>query len=187
MKLPKNSLFGILMRARWWTSALVALGVFGLARLLLPADLAFFAALPFAVIACVVAWKEIRHPRGARLERALQALRGLTWEEFADALQAGYRRKGYTVTRISGAADFALEKAGSVSLLSARRWKAAVTGIEPLRELKALGESRGAAECLVAVAGDMSERARAFMAEKGLKAVEGAELVKLAKPARKSG
>lgn len=183
MKLPENSLFGVLMRARWWTSALVALGVFGVARLLLPGNLAFFAALPLGVIACVVGWREIREPRGARLVRRLEALRAMPWEEFAAALEAGYRREGYSVKRIEGAADFELEKAGRVSLLSARRWKAAVTGIEPLRELASAGEKRGAAECLVAVAGDMSERARAFLAEKGLKALEGTELVKRARKA----
>jgi len=184
MKLPENSLFGILMRARWWTSALVALGVFGLARLFLPEGLAFFAALPFGVIACVVAWREIRVPRGARLERRLEALRTMPWEEFAQALQDGYSRAGFAVKRIEGAADFELEKAGRVSLLSARRWKAAVTGVEPLRELAVAGEKRGAAECLVAVAGEMSDRARAFMTEKGIRAVEGVELVKLARKSR---
>jgi restriction system protein len=180
VKLPENSLFGILMRARWWTSALVALAVFGLARLVLPEGLALFAALPFGVIACVVAWKEIRQPRGARLERALEALCAMSWEDFADALQAGYAREGYVVKRVEGAADFELEKAGQVSLLSARRWKAAVMGVEPLRELAAVGEKRGAT-CLVALAGGMSDRARAFLAEKGMKTVEGGELVKLAR------
>ncbi|HJS39177.1 MAG TPA: restriction endonuclease [Burkholderiales bacterium] len=184
MKLPENSLFGMLMRARWWTSALVALGVFGLARLVLPEGLALFAALPFGVIACVVVWKETRQPRGARLERRLEALRAMSWEEFADALQAGYREAGFVVRRIDGAADFELEKAGRLSLLSARRWKAAVMGVEPLRELAAAGAKRGASECLVAVAGGMSDRARAFLAEKGMKAVEASELVQLARKPR---
>lgn len=184
MKLPENSLFGVLMRARWWTSGVVALGVFGLARLVLPEGLAFFAALPFGVIACVVAWKEVRQPRGARLERALEALRAMSWEEFADALQTGYARDGYVVKRVEGAADFELEKASQLSLLCARRWKAAVLGVEPLRELAAAGEKRGAAQCLVAVAGDLSARARAFLAEKGMKVLEGGELVKLARKRR---
>ena len=184
MKLPENSIFGILMRARWWTSALVALGVFGLARLLLPEGLALFAALPFAVIACVVAWKEIRQPRGSRLDTALASLRAMPWEEFASALEAGYRAQGYAVTRVEGAADFELAKDGKLRLLSARRWKAAVTGVEPLRELAAVGEKRGATECLVAVAGGMSDRARAFLGERGMKAVEGGDLVALARQRR---
>ena len=184
MKLPENSIFGILMRARWWTSALVALAVFGLARLVLPEGAALFAALPFLVITCVVAWNEVRQPRGARLEAALVSLRALSWEEFASALESGYRGQGYAVTRVEGAADFELAKDGKLRLLSARRWKAAVTGIEPLRELATEGERRGAAECLVAVAGDMSERARAFLGERGLKTVEGGELVALTRHRR---
>lgn len=184
MKLPENSLFGMLMRARWWVSALVALGVFALARLVLPEDLALFAALPFGVIACVVAWREIRRPRGARLDKALTVLRGMAWEEFADALQAAYRKAGFAVKRIEGAADFELEKSGQVSLLSARRWKAAVTGVEPLRELTAARERRGAADCLYASTGGMTDKARAFCAEHKVKVVEGEELVRLLRPAR---
>jgi len=184
MKLPENSLFGILMRARWWVSALVALGVFALARLILPEGLALFAALPFGVIACVVAWREIRRPRGARLDRALAELREMAWEEFADALQAAYRKAGYAVKRIEGAADFELEKSGQVALLSARRWKAAVTGVEPLRELTAARDGRGAGDCLYASTGGMTDKARAFCAERKVKVVEGDELVQLVRPTR---
>ena len=104
--------------------------------------------------------------------------------QFVNLVEHKHRITGFistqrlkAVKRIEGAADFELEKDGRVSLLSARRWKAAVTGIEPLRELAAAGERRGAAECLIAVAGDMSEKARAFLKDKGLTALEGSELV----------
>lgn len=184
MKLPENSLFGILMRARWWVSALVALGVFALARLVLPEGLALFAALPLGVIACVVAWREIRRPRGARLDKALTALREMAWEEFADALQAAYRKAGFAVKRIEGAADFELEKSGQVTLLGARRWKAAVTGVEPLKELAAARDRRGAADCLYASTGGMTDKARAFCAEHKVKVVEGEDLLRLLRPGR---
>jgi restriction system protein len=184
MKLPENSLFGILMRARWWVSALVALGVFALARLLLPKELALFAALPFGVIACVVAWREIRRPRGARLDQALKALRAMAWDEFADVVQAAYRKAGFAVKRIDGAADFELEKPGQVMLLSARRWKAAVTGVEPLKELAAARDRRGAGDCQYVSTGGMTDKARAFCAEHKVKVVEGEELVHLVRSAR---
>jgi restriction system protein len=35
LTLPENSLFAILLRARWWVSLLVALGVFAVVRLFL--------------------------------------------------------------------------------------------------------------------------------------------------------
>src|SRR5688500_10482573 len=112
MKLPENSLFGILLRSRWWVSLLVALGVFAVARLFLPEDFAFFTAVPLIVIAAISLWRQLRVPSGARLDAAIGALRAMTWEEFARALEEGYRRKGYVVKRVEGAADFELERAG---------------------------------------------------------------------------
>jgi restriction system protein len=182
VKLPQNSLFAMLMRARWWVSALVALGVFALTRLILPEGFALFASLPFIVIAVVVAWKEIRRPRGARLDRALEALRARSWEEFAAGVEQGYRRLGYSVKRTEGAADFELEKDGRVWLVSARRWKAARTGVEPLKELVSAGERRGAQECVVVMTGELTEQARKLAGDKRIKLMEGAGLAALVKP-----
>jgi restriction system protein len=49
------------------------------------------------------------------------------------ALEQGYRRQGYSVKRMEGAADFELERAGRLSLVAAKRWKASSTGVEPLK------------------------------------------------------
>ncbi|MGD9951502.1 MAG: restriction endonuclease [Burkholderiales bacterium] len=182
MKLPQNSLFAILLRSRWWVSALIALGVFVVVRLVLDAGFGFFAALPFAVIALVVLWRELRAPRGARLERALAALRELSWEEFAAKLEAGYRRQGYAVTRAGGAADFELDKDGAVSLVAAKRWKASRSGVEPLKELAEAGARREARACIFACAAGITDQARRLAAEKGVKILEGAELVSLVRP-----
>lgn len=181
MKLPQNSLFAVLMRARWWVSALVALGVFALARLILPEGFALFATLPFIVIAVVVAWREIRQPRGARLDAALEKLRAMSWEEFAAVVEAGFRRQGYTVKRADGVADFELEKDGRVSIVCARRWKAVRTGVEPLKELATAGEKRGAGECVYVVAGELTEQARRLAEAKRVRLLEGAGLSALAK------
>jgi len=181
MKLPQNSLFAMLLRARWWVSALVALGVFALTRLILPEGFALFATLPFMVIAAVVAWKELRRPRGARLDKALEEMRARSWEEFAAGVEQGFRRQGYVVRRLEGAADFELEKDGRVSLVCARRWKAARTGVEPLKDLVNAGEQRGAEECVYVVAGELSEQARKLAGEKRVKLMEGAGLFALMK------
>ena len=132
------------------------------------------------VIAAVAGWRQLRVPSGARLEAGLERLRALHWEAFATALEAGFRREGYAVTRLEGAADFALEKAGRVSLAAAKRWKAARTGVEPLRELKVAAARREAAECLYLSAGEITDTARAFAAQAKIRLVEGLELVKLA-------
>ena len=179
LTLPENSLFAILLRSRWWVSLLVALGAFALVRLFLHEGYAFFAALPFIVIAVMALWQQRNVPRGARLEAAIAALRAMTWEEFSRALEQGYRRQGYSVKRVEGAADFELEKAGRLSLVAAKRWKASSTGVEPLKELVAAGEAREAVECVYVLAGEMTQNALGFAKKTKLNWVRGADLVKL--------
>jgi restriction system protein len=177
--LPENSLFAILLRSRWWVSLLVALGAFFAVRLFLAESYAFFAALPFLVIAAVALWRQLRVPSGARLDAAIDALRAMSWEEFARALEQGYRRQGYVVKRVEGAADFEPEKAGRLSLVAAKRWKASSTGVEPLKELAAAGKTREAAACVYVLAGEMTQNALEFAKKTRINWVRGAELVKL--------
>jgi restriction system protein len=178
-KIPENSLFAILQRQSWWVSALAALATFVVVQNFVAWVYALFATLPFTVIALMVAWKQIFGPNGARVEKTLEKTRSMSWEDFAQALERGYRAEGYAVQRATGVVDFELEKLGYVTLVSARRWKAARTGIEPLKELAAAGERLGARECRYAVAGELTEQARAFARQKGVKLVEGAELARL--------
>jgi len=182
MKLPENSLFSMLLRARWWVSALTGLGVFLVVRLLLDSGFAFFAALPFLIIANVVMWRELRAPRGARIDAALEKLRAMSWEQFAGRLEAAYRREGFDVKRVEGAADFEMRKAGDLTLVAAKRWKASVSGVEPLKELAAAGEKRGASACVYVCATELSERAKDFAMDKQIKRLEGTGLVRLLQP-----
>jgi restriction system protein len=180
-KLAENSLFAVLLRSPWWVSFLLAGGAFLGMRLLVPDMYAVAGALPFMGIATVVAWRQLRAPSAAKVAAGLEALRAMSWEAFARALEEGFRREGYRVKRTEGAADFELEKAGSVSLVCARRWKASVTGMEPLKELVAAGQSRGAGECVYVCAGELSGNARGFAKEKRVRMVEGVALVLLAR------
>jgi len=185
LRLHENSLFAILLRAHWGVSLLAALGAFGVVRLFMHEGYALFAASPFIAIAAIAAWKRLRVPGGARLEAGLAKLRGMPWEEVAALLEEGFRREGYAVKRLAGApADFELEKAGRVALAAAKRWKASRTGVEPLKELHAAAAAREARECVYVFAGELTQNARAYAAQNGVRLVEGAELVKLAAPAR---
>lgn len=186
LKMAENSLFAILLRAPWWVSWMVAACAFAMVRLVLPEayrDYALFLVLPFAVIAIVASWKQLNAPSGERVEAALERVRAMPWEAFATALEAGWKREGYAVARIEGAADFVLEKAGRSSFVAAKRWKAARTGVEPLRDLLAAAQARGeggGGECLYLCAGDITATARSLAAEKKILLVEGLALAKLA-------
>lgn len=179
MKIPENSLFAILMRQSWWMSALAALATFAVVQNFMPWGYALFATLPFTVITLMVIRKQIREPSGERLEKMLDQIRSMSWEEFAQALERAFKAEGYNVRRVEGVADFELEKLGYVTLVAARRWKTRRTGMEPLRELAAAGEKRDARGCRYAVVGGVTEQARAYAKEQGVTLIEGVELVKL--------
>jgi restriction system protein len=105
----------------------------------------------------------------------------MSWDEFAAAMEEAYRREGYVVTRLNGAqADLQLMKEGwRTTLVACKRWKATRTGIEPLRELDAARRKGDAHECIYVAAGEVTDTARAFAAEKGIRLVDGAELARM--------
>ena len=142
---------------------------------------AIFASLPFIVIGCVALWRQLRSPSAERIAATLESLRALSWDEFSAALEGAFRRDGYVVIRLDGTAgvDLELTKAGRVSLVGCKRWKVARTGIEPLRELDAARQARDAHECIYVAAGEITDNARAFAAEKSIRLVHDAELAKL--------
>ena len=179
-RISENSLYAVLMRSPWWVSLLVAAGVFALVRLILSDGYAAFAVLPFVVIGALAAWRQLRAPRGAALEKRLEALRALPWEAFASRLEQAWRREGYQVARFDGAgADYELSKAGRSTLVACKRWKASRTGVEPLRELAAAAKARGAAEGRYLALGEVTDTARDFAAGNALTLLGGAELAKL--------
>ena len=180
-KLHRNSLFAILGRSHWGYSVLLAAGVFGVTRLFMPLGMAAFAALPFGVIALYVAWKRLRAPSAGRIAKTLKRLAEMPREGFIAALEAGWRREGYEVSRPGGAPfDLELRREGKVSLVVCRRWKAERTGVEPLRELHAAGRAREAHELVYVAGGEVTAQARAFAAENKVRVLDGAELTRLA-------
>ena len=103
----------------------------------------------------------------------------MPWPEFADAMEAAFRREGYTVNRLGAQADFELVQGWRSTLVGCKRWKATRTGIEPLRELDAARRAREAQECVYVSAGEITEQALAFAAERNIRLLHGAELAKL--------
>ena len=136
--------------------------------------------LPFLVIGCIAAWKQLQAPSAARIDSTLAAVRAMSWAEFSRAIEAAYRRDGYAVSAIGGtAANFEITREGRTALVSCKRWKAAHTGVEALQDLHAVKEARGAHECIYIAAGDITDNARAFAVKHGIKLVGGPELARL--------
>lgn len=179
-KLKENSLFAILLRSPWWVSFAVAAGLFALLRLFLPAPYAAFGTLPFLIIGAIAGWRQLRTPSAARIAARLDAVRALSREAFAAAIADGFRRQGYEVSALgSGPAELEVRRAGRVSLVACRRWKASHTGIEPLRELHAAAQARNAHECIYVASGEVTGAARAFALQKNIRLLGGPELFRL--------
>jgi restriction system protein len=177
LKLNQNSLFAVLLRSPWWVSLGLASAVFFLARLFVPPVYAAFVPLPFLVIAGVVIWRQLRKPSARKVAARMEALRALPREEFAAALEQGFRRQGYGVTRVGG--ELQLTRSGRVSLVDCKRWKATRTGIEPLREFHAAGEKSEAQDLIYVAAGEVTDNARAFAKQKSIRLIGDAELAEL--------
>jgi restriction system protein len=177
VKLNENSLFAILLRSPWWVSLGLASGVFFLARLFVPPFYAAFVPLPFVVIAGIVIWRRLKQPSARKVAARLEALRSLPREDFAAALEQGFRRQGYGVTRAG--TDLLITRSGRVSLVDCKRWKATRTGVEPLREALAAGEKTEAHELIYVAAGEVTAKAVAFAREKNIRLIGDAELAQL--------
>ncbi len=176
----ERSLFAVLSRSPWWLSVLIAVALFMTVRLFMPDYAAVAATLPFLGIAGYAVWRQSRMLSPEHAGAALAALRAMSWQEFAAVMESAFRSDGYAVAvPARGAADFDLRKGGRFALASCRRWKVAQTGAEPLRELLLAKETAGAQECIYVTAGEMTENARQFAAQKGIRLLCDADLVQL--------
>jgi restriction system protein len=183
LKMAKDSLFAILLRSSWWISFAIAAGIAVAALLVLPENYAIAGALggtPFVVIGAIAAWRQLRAPSAARVSSTLEAAGAMSWRDFAGAIEDAFRRDGYAVTRLPGPqADFEIVKAGRTALVSCKRWKAATTGAEPLRDLDAAREAREAHEGIYVALGGVTDNARRFAAGHRIRILQGADLVAL--------
>jgi restriction system protein len=162
-KMSEKSLFAALLRAPWWVSFLVMLAVALVAGALLPdayKTAGMLGAFPFLVIGVMAAWRQRNAISASRIQELLEQARGMGWRDFSVLVEEALRQQGFVVARLTdGPADFQIEKNGRVTLVSAKRWKAATVGAEHLRELLAARKSRDAFSCTCMSLGIFSQAA----------------------------
>ena len=182
-KMAEKSLFAILLRSSWWVSFAVAAGIVAVARMALPERYllgGMLGAVPFLGIGFVAAWRQLRAPNAARVASDLERIEAMSWREFSNAIEDAFRHGGHGTRRLEGsAADFEMTKAGRTSLVSCKRWKAASTGVESLRDLDALTKARDAHEGIYIVIGGVTDNARRYAAGSNVRVLEGIELAQL--------
>ena len=90
-KLPKNSLFAILLRSSWWISFAIAGALSLIAMALLPEAYRVVGALssfPFVVIGVIALRRQWNLPGSQEIAQTAQTLSALNWQSFAPLAQA---------------------------------------------------------------------------------------------------
>jgi restriction system protein len=175
-KMAENSIFAHLLRSPWWVSFLIAVAFCVFMVAALPKELVRYGvigAFPFVVIGFVALKRQWGKPSPAKLQTELDRLSALSWRDFSAELEAKFVKQGFEVTRLdvksgAGVADFKLEKTGHITLVSAKRYKAATHGIEALQALVAQQEAQAADKAMYVCLSPVTAQAAKFAKEKGV-------------------
>jgi restriction system protein len=181
-KMSEKSLFAVLLRSPWWISFVLVAVIALAAGALLPKEYAgvgMLGGFPFFVIGCMAMWRQRNLPSAAELEKGMGMLSSMGWRDFSALLETAFTRQGYAVTHLNGAADMQLEKKGVLTVVSAKRWKAAALGVESLRELVAARDALEARNCVCITLGQVSAKANEYAEQNRITLISDADLVVL--------
>lgn len=189
-QMAPNSLFAILLRSRWWISFLLSGAIALLALALLPQEYKVVGALgstPFIGVGIVAMVRQLSAPSPARVQALLDAAAAQSWTQFAATLESAWQSEGYTVQRLSSAAaDFRLERQGKTALVSAKRWKAAHHGVEPLKLLDAGRTAEGLMDAVYIALQPLHSNAQWFARDQNIVVLQGNDLAGLLAKASKA-
>ena len=159
-KMSQGSLFAVLMRSTWWYSALIALFAIAMGLVAFEGQYLIFGvatSLPFLGIAAYSAYNQAKRPKLKRVLEVDQAARKMSAGELAKTIGDHYEKNNFNVVTFKGdEAELVLERGRHKYLLSCKRFKAANTGIEPLKKLTAAGEKHEANRYLYVALGEIS-------------------------------
>jgi restriction system protein len=180
--MSEKSLFAVLLRSPWWISFVLVAVIALAAGALLPKEYAgvgMLGGFPFFVIGCMAMWRQRNLPSAAELEKGMSMISSMGWRDFSALLETAFTRQGYVVKHLNGAADMQLEKKGVLTVVSAKRWKAAALGVESLRELVAARDALEARNCVCITLGQVSAKANEYAEQNRITLISDADLVAL--------
>lgn len=128
-----------------------------------------------------------------RLNRQTGAgsIRDLSWQEFESLLAETFRRQGFAVEHTGasgpdGGIDLRLSKAGAITLVQCKHWKAYDVGVRIVRELRGIVASDSAQSGIVVTSGRFTRAAHDFAVTNPIRLIDGHELVGMIAAAQKS-
>ncbi|WP_261844399.1 restriction endonuclease [Aliamphritea ceti] len=182
-KMAKGSLFAVLLRSSWWYS--VSIGLFILVVSLALTDakyavLSVTASLPFLIIGAIACYKQLQQPSQKQVLDVVQQAKKMSAGIISEKIAANYIKRGYESSAFKGnGADLELTYGSRKLLLCSKRFKAANTGIEPLKLLVAAGQNIEATGFLYVTLGEISDAARNYAQEHNIELVESSRLATL--------
>lgn len=175
INVPHGSLFAVLLRSSWWYSALIALSIIVISLVLVGGNYGVLftsLSLPFIGIAGYVAYKQSKQPSRKQVLEFAQKAYGMTATQIANKISETYVKERFDAEPFKGkAAEIALERGNRKLLLSSKRFKAANTGIEPLKQLVAAGENAEATGYLYVTLGEVSAPAQKYAEENNIELI----------------
>lgn len=175
-KMAKGSLFALLLRSAWWYSVLIGLFILTASLLFTDAQyliLSITGSMPFFGIAGFAAYKQLQQPSQKRVLQIIEQAKKMPAGEVAQKIAANYIKSGYQSAAFKGSgADLQLVRGSRQILLCSKRFKAANTGIEPLKLLVAAGEKTAAIGYLYVTLGEISASARRYAQDNNIELIQ---------------
>ena len=143
-------------------------------------------ALPFLVLACLSGYRQFQRPGQKRILEVVEEARGMPVKKLAAKIASHYEKQNFDITPFKGnTADLEIERGRHKFLLCCKRFKAANTGIEPLKQLVASGENIEATGYLYVALGTVTENARTFASDNDIELVHAEALAEFFDDTRK--
>lgn len=162
-KMSENSLFAILLRSTWWYGIAIGLALIAISLIVFGGKyllLGLFSAGPFFVIAGIAAYRQSKQPSEKRMQEVYEQTRKMKASQIAEKIAVNYVDARFDKEIFKGnEADTLLIRGNRTILLCAKRFKAANTGVEPLKQLVTAGEKIEATEYLYVALGEISSAA----------------------------
>lgn len=159
----------------------------GVAVMLAP----FAGALVLMIWAAAEVWKFTQR-RHLERQTGVGSVEALGWQEFEALLAEAFRRQGFSVAQAQspgpdGGIDLRLEKAGAVTLVQCKHWKATRVGVRVVRELYGVVTSERAQSGIVVTSGGFTQEAVEFAARTPIRLIGGEELIAMLGEVQRSG
>lgn len=173
-------MFAVLLRSPWWYSALIGLFILSLSLVVGSVQVAILVAslaVPFFGIAAYAFYKQSQRPSLKRVIAADEQARELSAEQIATKIADEYTKVRFKTEKFKGdAAELELERGNRKLLVSSKRFKAANTGVGPLKNLVAAGKNAEATGYLYVTLGEISAAAHEYASEHNIEFIQANKL-----------